>query len=66
MVEQQVEIVKNDTKIEREEKIEMIEIVEQKVIQDTQEPTAFVETVGSWVMLSCETSGEQQGMCSVK
>ena len=66
MVEQQVEIVKNDTKIEREEKIEMIETVEQKVIQDTQEPTAFVETVGSWVMLSCETSGEQQGMCSVK
>ena len=66
MVEQQGEIVKNDTKIEREEKLEMIETVELKSLQETTEPTAFVEAVGDWVMLSCETSGERQGMCSAK
>ena len=66
MVEQQGEIVKNDTKIEREEKLEMIETVELKSLQETTEPTAFVEAVGDWVMLSCETSGERQGMCTAK
>ncbi len=66
MVEQQVEIVKNDIKIEREEKLEMIEEVTLKTKQDSNEAAPFVETVGDWVMLSCETTGAQQGMCSAK
>ena len=66
MVEQQVEIVKNDIKIEREEKLEMIEEVELKVQQETEQAAPYVETVGDWVMLSCETTGAQQGMCSAK
>ena len=66
MVEKQVEIVETDIKIERQEKLEMIEEVELKVLQDTTEATSYVETVGDWVILSCEATGTQQGVCSAR
>ncbi|MGC6517074.1 MAG: YDG domain-containing protein, partial [Candidatus Puniceispirillaceae bacterium] len=66
MVEKQVEIVKNDVKIEREEKLEMIEQVELKVLEQETVSSAFVDTVGDWTILSCETSSANQGMCSAK
>ena len=66
MVEKQVKIVETDVAIEREEKLEMIEEVEQKVLEETNETDAFVEAVGDWTILSCEATGVQQGMCSAK
>ncbi len=66
MVEKQVEIVETDVKIEREEKLEMIEEVEQKVLEQSNETEPFVEAVGDWTILSCEATGVQQGMCSAK
>ena len=66
MVEKQVEIVKNDVKIETEEKLEMIEQVELTQLKEQDESMAFVDTVGDWTILTCETTSTSQGMCSAK
>ena len=62
MVEKQIEIVKNDVNIEREEKLEMIEQVELTQLKETNDALEFLDTVGDWTMLSCETNGANQGM----
>ena len=66
MVEKQVEIVKNDVKIETEEKLEMIEQVELTQLKEQDESMSFVDTVGDWTILTCETTSISQGMCSAK
>ena len=66
MIEKQIKIIKDDVKIEREEKLEMIEQVEAKVIREEDSGPAFIETVGDWTILSCENTGAQMGMCSAK
>lgn len=66
MVEKQVEIVKNDVKIETEEKLEMIEQVELTQLKEQDESMSFVDTVGDWTILTCETTSLSQGMCSAK
>ena len=66
MIEKQIKIIKDDVKIEREEKLEMIEQVEAKVIREEDSGPAFIETVGDWTILSCENTDAQMGMCSAK
>ena len=66
MVEKQAEMIETDIKIERAEKLEMIEEVEFKTLQENDEAAPFVEAIGDWTILSCESTGAQQGMCSAK
>ena len=66
MVEKQAEMIETDIMIERTEKLEMIEEVEFKTLQDNKEAAPYVETIGDWTILTCETTGAQQGMCSAK